>query len=210
MSKRTTKVAVTPDEVTEAQMRKALTKYVEAHCEIARIEAEFAQAVEKLKAQAEKDSKSFRATLEVNALTVQNWALQNKSSFEGDNARKMEVYGGHKIGFQTSPPAVKWCKPTGGSGTQKEEGFIIACKASGGWAEGFVRTVEEADKEAVLKWFREAKEVKEVDGLEEDEDPKALAAERAQIATIQLATLGARVVSAESFVIDLNLQPESK
>lgn len=197
MSKRTAKVNVAPEEVSFAEMHKALEKYVGLHCEMEVIMASAKAEVERLKKETADKLKPLAKKLEAHQDVVQAYAMQHKEDFV--KVRKQIVYGGHKIGFQTTPPAVQYCKPLEGSGKQNDSGFLAACRAFGDWAMKFVRTVEEPDKEAILTAHREAKAK-----AEETDEASALEA-----LEYRLAKLGVKVTGGEVFVIDLNLQPES-
>ncbi len=202
MSTRTTSTPVINPPVTEAEMREAFDRYVTARCELNKISADAQAKIEAIKQEAALSSAPHTTALTQSEALCLNWSNANKHRFE--TVRKMEMTGGHKMGFQSCPPSVDYIKPTGGKGKQNEKGFVAACKAIGRWARGFIRTVEEPNKEAVLTW--RAAIAARVSGRSHS---PARAAAILATADEKLARIGVRVQSRENFVIDLNLQPEA-
>jgi len=197
MKKRTASKPAEPVKVTEEEMRMAFGFYISAYCDLQKIDARTSAKIERLKLAADKRQKPLKETLETQLVIVQRWADQNKERFT--TQRKIEVYGGHRIGYQTSPPAVKYCKPTEGKGTQTEKGFIAACKAVATWiaARRFIRIVEAPNKEEILRYHRRVKAASEHRGT-----PSLL-----ETAERHLADLGIKVNANETFVVDLDLVP---
>lgn len=192
-NRRTTSISPETAIPTEAQMRTALERYIELHLQIEENENELKQAIEAMKASFAADTLPSQTQKAEQETILLRYAEAHPELFV--KRQKHEVYGGHKIGWQISPPAVVLVKQAGQKRKQTWPGFIESCKAVGAWALALVRTVEEPDKEAVLALHRAAAG---------NEDATELV--RAESA---LAQLGVKVTQEERFVIDLNLQPEA-
>lgn len=196
---RTTATVAAPTTITYDAMRDAFTRYVDAQCQIKKIEAHYLARIEQIKAEAEAKAKEFKETIKETQAICQQWAQENHTTFEAPKPRKIEVYGGHMIGFQTCPHSVEFIRPTGGSKKQTADGFVAACHAEGDFATPFIRTKEEPNKDAII----DARAKVAAESKEDAGDPNTLL-----IFDARLATLGARVIQSRNFVIDLNLQPD--
>jgi hypothetical protein len=193
MSTRTTSRKVAPEPPTESQMRTALAEYIAAHIAETGIVNQANEKIEAIKKDADDRARVHTAIKEQSVTTLMRYAEAHPELFT--TLRKIEVFGGHKIGWQTSPPAVALVKPPGEKKKQTWQGFVDACKRIGShWLE-MVRTVEVPNKEAVLEYHRAARE-----NAVEENDAGIIAT-----ADAQLARLGVSVIQEENFVIDLNL-----
>lgn len=197
MSRRTTSIPSAPAIPSELQARQALADYVAALLEVEGIDNKTKKLIERAKERAAKRSRPWGERMAFAQTILHAYADGHPELFE--KRRKAEIYGGHKIGYHTDPPSVQLVRPTGEKKKQTWDGFVNACKRIGAHWLKLIRTVEEPDKEEVLKYHREAKErsVKE-------KDPVILLDAEAQ-----LARMGVAVVQAEKFVIELNLHPET-
>lgn len=193
-TRRTTSIKTDPSAPTEAQMRTALEKYIELHLLLEENENELKQAIETLKASFAADSLPCETEKSEQETILMRYADAHPELFA--KRQKLEIYGGHKIGWHLSPPSVVLVKPAGQKRKQTWPGFIAACKALGAWAAGLVRTVEEPDKEAVLTLHRAA--------VAHEDATELIRCESA------LEQLGVRVAQEERFVIDLNLHPAAQ
>lgn len=183
-TRRTTSVAPHTTVPTEAEMRLALESYIAFHLAIESAQNTAKTAIETIKAEVAETTKPLIDQRASAQTTIMRYAEAHPELFE--KRRKVEVYGGHKIGWQTGNPAVVLVRPPGAKRKQTWEGFLDACRRVGGWAMAFLRVLEQPDKDAVLAGAR--------DGAVTD---------------AQLAELGVAVAQEERFVIDLNLQPEA-
>jgi phage host-nuclease inhibitor protein Gam len=178
----------------EAQARASMTAYVAAHLALTDINTKANQDIEAIKTKAAADAAPHLASKEMHTTLLMQYADGNPGLFK--EARKAEIFGGHKIGYHTSPPAVTFTRPTGEKKKQTGEGFIKACKALGKHFKTWVREKLEIDKEAVLAYHRTQK------ALSVEKKDATILAE----AESALATVGVAVTQDEDFVIDLNLQ----
>jgi hypothetical protein len=175
---------------TEGQARAALGDYIAAHLAITACETEAAKEVEEIKQACAKHCKPYEQTRDAAETILMQYAEGHPSLFEV--ARKVELYGGHKIGYHKTPPKVEFVRATGAKKKQTGEGFVAACKAAGKWAMSFFRVAEEPDKDAVLAAVRQTAE-----------DPDA-----ALLLKDRLASIGVKIAQEDRFVIDLNLSPD--
>ena len=191
---RTTSRTVAPEPPTEAQARASMAAYINAHLKESAIVLATNKKIEAIKKQAAEDAREHVAEKARHETVLMQYAEAHPELFK--DARKAELFGGHKIGYHTSPPAVTLIRPTGEKKKQTWDGFVSACKRIGAHWLTMIRTVEEPDKEAVLYYHRTSKA-----RAEAEKDPSILAD-----AAAQLGTLGVAVTQEEKFVIDLNLQ----
>ena len=197
MSTRTTSKPVTIPAPTEAQARAAMTVYIESHLQAEAIHNTAKQEIERIKKEADDKARAFEDTKTLQETTLMRYAEAHPELFQ--KRQKSELYGGHKIGWQVSPPAVVLVRPTGEKKKQTWDGFVDACRRAGGWAMEFIRTKEEPDKESILVSHRTAVEHSQQTGD----------ASNTTELTAYLARLGVQVAQEERFVIDLALQPET-
>ena len=177
-------------------MRSALAAYIHSHLALERIATSAKQSIEKAKKIADELSAPLALAKAQHETVIMASAEAHPELFE--KLRKVEVYGGHRIGWHTSPPAVTLIKPPGAKKKQTWDGFMAACHAAGAWAVQYLRSKEEPDKDAVLTEFRR----RELQAAESG-DTTAFA-----MLAAELTTLGVAVTQDERFVIDLNLTPE--
>lgn len=180
---------------TETQMRSALEGYVNCHLALERITNQAALNIEKLKARADEQSKPHADEKALHEAVLERYAEAHPELFE--KRQKHEVYGGHKIGWHITPPAVALIRPTGEKRKQTWEGFMEACRRIGRHI--FIRSVEEPDKAEVLATHSMLKKL-------EEEKPSGKLAEFER----ELGSIGVQVRQEERFVIDLNLQPQTE
>ena len=193
---RTTRKSLEAPVVTEAQMRSSLEAYVAARCEIDKINAHAKAEIEEVKARAGLAAAPHENVLKAHESIVVAYIESHAADFTLPHPRKIEVYGGHKIGLQLGKPTVQLIRPTGQKTKQTEEGFIAICHQTNQLA--FIRVIEEMDRDAILTARRE------IESREDDARAEAL-----QDFDQGLAALGARVTQTEKAVIDLNLTPEA-
>lgn len=191
---RTTSRSIAAEPPTEAQARASLAAYISAHLKESAIVLAANKKMEAIKEQADKDAREFTTEKVRHETVLMAYAESRPELFK--SARKVELFGGHKIGYHTSPPAVTYIRPTGEKKKQTKEGFIAFCKRIGSHFLTFIRSVEEPDKEAVLAYHRDSKARSEA-----EKDPSILADCNAQLANI-----GVTITQEEKFVIDLSLQ----
>ena len=181
----------------EAQAREALRSYIDAHLAIEEKETTAKTAIESIK---HTTAEACKPHIEAKAYAesiLMAYAEGNPQLFT--DRRKAELWGGHKIGYHTSPPAVALVRPPGEKKKQTWDGFVQACKRLGAHWLGMIRVTEAPDKEAVLNYWRAA----QVQAAEQRDVTLTKAADA------QLANLGVAVVQEERFVIDLHLQPDT-
>lgn len=197
MSTRTTSKPVSIPAPTEAQARAALATYIESHLQAEAIHNQAKQEIERIKKAADDKARAFEDAKSLQETTLMRYAEAHPELFQ--KRQKSELYGGHKIGWQISPPAVVLMRPTGEKKKQTWDGFVDACRRAGDWAMDFIRTKEEPAKESILFAYRIAAEADQARG------DSVCSSETAA----NLARLGVQVAQEERFVIDLNLQPET-
>lgn len=184
--------SITLDPVSEQEMRDALQDYVREHCAIQKQEAAAKAKIEKIKSELLDSTADATARMNHHQTIIARYVDEHRADFTAPNPRKREIYGGHKIGLHTSPPAVEFIKLDGKK--QTEAGFIELIRDSDEF-EVFVRTTESLDKEALIaerrKW-----------GVGETDHTVHFDS--------QLAALGVRIVSKEKIVIDVATEPEVK
>jgi hypothetical protein len=183
---------------TEAQAREALSQYITQHLAIETQETAAKKDIELIK---EAVAIACKPLVEAKAYAesiLMSYAEGHPELFK--DRRKTELWGGHKIGYQTSPPAVILVRPPGEKKKQTWDGFVAACKRLGAAWLGMIRTSEAPDKEAVLEFWRTSQALADAKG-----DVMVLKGVEAD-----LARLGVAVAQEERFVIDLNLQPEAE
>ncbi len=191
MSTRTIRRPVVPEPPTEAEARLAMESHVSAHLALTQITNHANKLIENVRSRAAQRSADHAAEFDRTTTVLMRYAEAHPELFK--DARKWEVYGGHKIGWQTSPPAVTLIRPTGTTKKQSWKGFVDTCKKLARTI--FVRTVDEPDKEAVLEHYRIARAQAEA-----WKDPTILTK-----AEEELAEVGVAVTQVENFVVDLNL-----
>lgn len=194
---RTTSTPTVQPPPSEAQMRASLAAYITAHLEAERIATDAKASIERLKKLADDEARPHNEAKAHHETILMRYAEGHPELFS--KLRKHEVYGGHKIGYHTSPPAVCLVKPPGARKKQTWDGFLQACRDVGFWAMEFIRTKEEPDRDKVLAVVRAA----ELEAAEKN-DIAILASVESD-----LARLGVKVEQEERFVIELNLQPEA-
>ncbi|WP_009964044.1 host-nuclease inhibitor Gam family protein [Verrucomicrobium spinosum] len=196
MSTRTTSRTVAAIVPTEAQARASLASYIEAHLKVEALEIKAAKLVEKLKKKYDDKARPIVAFRDAHETVLMQYAEGHPELFQ--KRQKVELYGGHKIGWHTSPPAVTFVRPTGTKKKQTVEGFLAAVKAFVKYVKKFVRTKEEINKEAIIIEYRATEELCKKSG-----DQTKLVELKAD-----LSAMGVEVTQEEKFVIDLDLQPE--
>lgn len=192
--KRTTSRPVAVDPPSEAQARASMAAYIAAHLEETKINLAANKVIEAAKKRASDSAAPFTLAKAQHETTLMAYAEAHPELFK--ELRKVELFGGHKIGWHTSPPAVTLVRPTNATKKQTWQGFVEACKRLAAHWLGMIRTVEEPDKEAVLEYYRQCK-TRSV----EEKDPTILTD-----GVAGLAVLGVAVTQDERFVIELNLQ----
>lgn len=197
MATRTTSKPIATPPPSEAQARTSLAEYIEAHLQIEALETAAKQEIEAIKTRVADETRALKDAKALRETTLMRYAEAHPELFQ--KRQKSELYGGHKIGWQISPPAVVLTRPTGAKKKQTWDGFLESCRIIGGLALDFIRSKPEPDKEAILHAHRTAAEQARETG-----DPAHL-----QEITEQLQRLGVEVSQEERFVIDLNLQPET-
>lgn len=178
-------------------MRASLAAYITSHLEAERIANDAKASIEKIKKLADDDARPHNEAKAHHETILMRYAEGHPELFT--KLRKCEVYGGHKIGYHTSPPAVCLVKPPGAKKKQTWDGFLQACRDMGGWALDLIRTKEEPDRDQVLLMHRSA----ELRAAEANDAGVLLNLES------DLSRLGVKVEQQERFVIELNLQPEA-
>lgn len=184
---------------TEAEARAAMGAYIEAYLAVKEVQVSTNQSLERIKECAAETMRPYQDIMARQETLLMQYAEANQGLFL--SARKTEIYGGHKIGYQTTPPAVTLTRPTGAKKKQTLDGLLDALKAAGEWAKELIRTKEEPDKEAILAKHREA-----AAKAREEKTLEASTALRSY--ENQLAAVGCAVTQTEKFVIDLSLPKE--
>ena len=180
----------------EAERDAAMQTYIEAHLAVERITNDYKTQVEALKVAAEKELAEPQAKLAASLAVLERFATGHPELFL--KRRKIEVYGGHKIGFQAGRLTVV-------SPNVKDEKavseFAFKCAYHrGSDAEQFYRTVYEVDVQALIKYHNTTAT------LNAEAEAK-VRAEREEL----LQELGVKIArTPERVVVDLNLQPEDK
>jgi phage host-nuclease inhibitor protein Gam len=175
--KRTTRQVV-PTAPTTEEMQQAMLAYADAYVQRLKLESFTAAKIEAAKQLTADRIASYSKELDANTDILQRWAQANPEQFL--RTQKIDVYGGHKIGWQDGPPSATI------TGTDKEtkqrrswKWFLKKCMELG--LEKWIRRTPEVDKEAML-------------AAAEAKDKEALA---------QLTELGVTVGKSKHFVIDL-------
>lgn len=201
MSTRTASVTVKPPTPTEAEAREAMAKHIECHLAIERIENRAKKITEKVKKKADDKARPHKEANDKAVELLQRYAEGNSQLFK--ERRKVELYGGHKIGFHTNPPATTLIRPTGGKKKQTWPGLLEALRSAGAWAVSFIRKVEEPNKEELLSAWSKAEEA--ALDVEKPEAKQAFEQLRSNYLSV-----GVEVTQTEAFVIELNLKPQTK
>jgi hypothetical protein len=201
-----------PPPISRDEAIAALKEYTLAHIKCEHIVVRAKAAVERLKAHTEKQLKPWLEIKLDMEDTLHRYADEHPELFE--KSRKIELYGGHKLGYHTNPPKVAYVRLPGEKKKQNEEGFIARCKALGGSLIDFIRSVttEEPNKDAIIRQHAELSAAAEAALKATPEAAPMDVEEYAALLKFQadLRTAGATVIQEEDFVIVLNLQPEGE